>query len=544
MIKRILFLAGAVLLTCGTQVQGQTVLAARQQELTRIQQLASADSGQGSLLVNAFERHRSAGIDSSGGADSRGFTWKLLPATLTVQNNSQLPYDWNLGAMVPARWLQTHISAGIQARWRKWRFQLAPEWVGAQNKPFETMSQELNPRLWRDYFIYYYNIVDIPERMAEMPYRKLYPGQSSLSYSAGAFRASVSTGSKWWGPGYRNALVLSSNAPGFLHLSLATHRPLQTRWGTVEGEFIAGNLVESGIRPVRSYTAYEGRFVYPNKNTSNRYLTGLTLNWQPRWVPGLYLGMAKASYLYPSDIGSPLDVLPLQGLLGRRVTGAEREDRKASLGSFFMRLVLPREHAEVYVEYGRKDRATMPWNILSAKPQRNGFVAGFRKLVPAGSKGAYLQVAAEITQLQAGDTSLIRQLESWYTHNHVRQGYTHLGRSLGAGIGPGSNSQMVELAWLKGNKRVALQLERLRHNGDYYYAAMTYLGDYRRHWVNLSSTLKADWAFGKLNLHGSLGMIRSLNHQWVVVEARPNYYFAAGNEYLNIGSQLSVQYRF
>lgn len=446
--------------------------------------------------------------------------------------------------MVPARWLQAHASAGVQARWRKWQLQLQPEWVTAQNKPFETMSQELNPRLWRDYFIYYYNIVDIPERMAESPYRNWHPGNSGVSYSAGSFRYSISTASKWWGPGYRNALVLSSNAPGFLHLSVATKRPVHTNWGKLEGEFIAGNLVESGIRPVRSFTAYEGQFVYPRKNTANRYLTGVTFNWQPRWVRGLYLGLAKVSYLYPSDIGSPLDLLPLQGLLGNKVTKAEKNNEKASMGSFFIRLVLPEEHAEVYVEYGRKDRATMPWNLLATKPQRNGFVAGFRKLVPAGKKGSFLEVAAEMTQLQAGDTMLIRQPESWYTHNHVRQGYTHLGRSLGAGIGPGSNSQTMELAWIRRSRRVALQLERLRRNGDYYYAAMTYLGDFRRHWVNLSATLKADWDIGPLRLHGSVGMIRSLNHQWIVVEARPNYYFAAGNEYLNIGSQLSVQYRF
>lgn len=527
-------------------VQAQSNLTARLQELGRLQQLAHYDSAGGSGLIT----QAAAGIyQPTGKAQFKLVAAKgnlaISPSVIAValQNNTELPYDWNLGALVPAKGSQMLATAGVRLQWKDtWQLQLQPEWVTAQNKPFETMSQELHPQLWRDYFRFYYNITDIPERMEGAPYRKLYPGQSALRYSKGAFTYALSTENKWWGPGYRNALVLSSNAPGFVHLSAKTRRPLQTRWGRLEGELLAGTLAESSVMPPRRYAAFDGQFLYPDKNTANRYLTAFTLNWQPKWTPGFYLGFAKASYLYPSDIKSPLDVLPLQGLLGRKLTGAERSGRTASLGSFFLRYVLPEERAEAYLEYGRPGRSTMPWNVFSAEAQRTGFIAGFNKLVKAG--GSFFRLGAEITQLQAGDTALIMQPGSWYTHPYVQQGYTHMGRSLGAGIGPGSNVQSIFVDWVKEGKRVGIQLERLRHNGDYYYAAMTYIGDFRRHWVQIGATLKADWDFGPLSLHGNLGMIRSFNHQWVVVEARPNYYFAAGNEYLNIASQLSVRYRF
>lgn len=529
------------------QASGQSPLTSRFQELVRLQQLAQYDSSVASNLMMpdasiAF-RAKSNKRQFTSSWSKGNLTASLVPASVTIHHNSKLPYEWNLGALVPAKGGQLLASAGVRLQWKNClELRLQPEWLSAQNKPFEMMSQELNPQLWRDYFRFYYNITDIPERMDGAPYRKLYPGQSSLRFSKGAFTYAISSENKWWGPGYRNALVLSSNAPGFVHLSAETRRPLQTRWGRIEGELLAGTLAESGVMPPRRYTAFDGQFLYPNKNTANRYLSALTINWQPKWTPGLYLGFAKASYLYPSDIRSPLDVLPLQGVLGKKLTGAERSGRKASLGSFFLRYVLPEERAEAYLEYGRPDRATMPWNVFSAKAQRTGFVAGFNKLVKAGN--GFVRLGAEITQLQAGDTALIMQPGSWYTHNYVQQGYTHMGRSLGAGIGPGSNAQSLFIDWVKEGKRVGIQLERLRHNGDYYYAAMTYLGDFRRHWVQIGATLKADWDFGPISLHGNLGMIRSLNHQWVVVEARPNYFFAAGNEYLNIASQLSARYRF
>ncbi len=212
--------------------------------------------------------------------------------------------------------------------------------------------------------------------------------------------------------------------------------------------------------------------------------------------------------------------------------------------SVYTRFVLPEEKAEVYLEYGRKDAALMPWNVLTSAPYRHGYVAGLRKLISLGGKDEFIQLAAELTQLQAPDSAQIVQPQSWYTHNHVRQGYTHLGKSLGAGIGPGSNGQTFEIAWIKKQKRIGVQLERLKHNADYYYAAMSYLGDFRRHWINLSTTLKADWDFPHFSLHGSLGMIRSLNHQWIVIEADPSNYFSAGNDYISLASQLSVRYRF
>jgi hypothetical protein len=213
------------------------------------------------------------------------------------------------------------------------------------------------------------------------------------------------------------------------------------------------------------------------------------------------------------------------------------------MGSLFVRYVMPAEQAELYMEFGRKDISLMPWNILQTEDYRRAYVVGFRKLFRT-ENGAHIQFLGELTQLQAPSIELIFTPDSWYTNKIIRQGYTHLGRPLGAGIGPGSNSQTVEIAWVKGLKKLGIQFERVRYNSDYYYYAFAYITDFRRHWIDLSTTFKADWQFKNLLVSAQLGIIRSYNYQWLVMQTDPNDFFQPGNEVLNFAPRVSVRYLF
>jgi hypothetical protein len=503
------------------------------------------DSLATSGMVNLPNELSAQSVKSASSAQSVPSVFSLSPITITQQHQSALPYLWNQGSLVPAKGFQTMVAAGIKYQFKhKLSVELSPEFVWAENQRFETFGNELTPRAWRDYYTTLFNVVDAPERMGEDIYARILLGQSAITYHGQQFDLALSTKNLWWGPGMFNALVLSNNAPGFLHASITTHQPIQTKWGNLEGALVAGLLNQSNILPPRINSAYDGQFVYIPKRNEDRYLTAMTLSWNPKWTPGFYIGFAKASYLYPSDLRSPIDALPLQGFFGEKLTRLEKQGKKASLGSWFMRYVMPKDHAEVYIEYGRKEQALMPWNLIENQPYRRAFVAGLRKLLMTSRKDTYWQLGVELTQMQAPDPDLIRNPDSWYTHQYVRQGYTHLGRSLGAGIGPGSNLQTIELNYWRKKNRLGVQFERWLHNADFYYYAFEYIGDFRRHWVTLATTFKADWDFGQFSLHGSLGIIRSLNHQWVVVQLDPQVYFAPGNEYLNIASQITLRYKF
>lgn len=483
-----------------------------------------------------------ADLDSALGIEKKQPTFQFLPAQLVQQYNSQLPYDWNDGTMIPARGYQLQASVGVHAHLgRHLEIQLAPEAVLAENKSFEQFSSQLSDKSWAARYRFW-NTIDMPDRFGNDHYQKLFPGQSFIRYNTRSLCFGISTQNLWWGPGYRNALIMSSNAPGFLHATINTIRPLHTGIGDFEGQIIAGKLDGSNVLPPRTYSVYNGQFLYQPKNDEWRYLAGMVLTWRPKWTPNLFLGFAKASYLYNSDITNPLDVLPFEGFLGHSRTQAERTGKKASLGSLFMRYIMPKEQAEMYLEYGRKDISMMPWNVLQNAPYRRAFTGGFRKLFNWKNQ-SHILLAVELTQLQAPDATLIRNPDSWYTHAYVRQGYTQLGRPLGAGIGPGSNSETLEIAWVKGLKKIGIQFERLRHNGDFYYYAFESIGDFRRNWVDLSTTFKADWNYQRFFFSGQLGIIRSLNYQWLVIQLDPRNYFAPGNEYLNIAAKIGVGYR-
>src|SRR5690606_40730853 len=59
-----------------------------------------------------------------------------------------------------------------------------------------------------------------------------------------------------------------------------------------------------------------------------------------------------------------------------------------------------------------------------------------------------IQVDAEVTELAYNATNFLRESPTWYTHHVVRDGYTHQGQVLGAGIGPGSNVQSIDVSWV------------------------------------------------------------------------------------------------
>jgi hypothetical protein len=527
----------------------QTISNDRLKEIFRNQQLMGTYRPNSSLSVNAnqislVEVDSALGSNPVSVSKNNSFKLQFVPATLIQQYNSQLPYDWNQGSMIQSKGYQVMASVGMHAAIGKHiRIQLAPEFVYAANNYFEGFSSQLNNRAWADRYRFW-NTSDIPERFGTGGYTKVFAGQSYIRYNAGAVSFGLSTENLWWGPGYRNSLIMSTNASGFLHATINTIRPIVTGIGRFEAQIVGGQLKSSGFLPPRIYSVYNSAFLYQPKIEKDRYVAGMVLTWNPKWTPGLYFGISKASYLYTSDISNPLDVLPLQGFFGDERTQTEKDGTKASMGSLFARYVMKSEQAELYMEYGRKDISLMPWNILQSDPYRRAYVAGFRKIFNTKKTDEHIQLAIELTQMQAPTAELIRDPDSWYTHRHVQQGYTNMGKPLGAGIGPGSNSQTLELAWVKGLKKIGIQFERVRYNSDFYYYAFEYTSDFRRHWIDISTTFKADWNFKNLLLSAQVGIIRSYNYQWLIIQVDPTNFFPPGNEFLNITPKLNLTYRF
>jgi hypothetical protein len=476
---------------------------------------------------------------------------RWLPVVLKHQIASGYPYGWGDGPMIPAVGHQTYISGGLHARYKWLSIQLNPEIVTAENRAYMGYNGD-NPFAWELWYKMNNNI-DMPERFGEGWYTRAYLGQSSIMAHFGGASAGISTENLWWGPGRKNSLLMTNNAPGFLHASVQTDKPIETPIGSFEGQLVLGRLKGSGFTPTPLGNPDHYDQFYKEKNDDWRYFSGAIITYQPKWFEGLSLGMTRSFVSYSKDLkGGPQYYLPFIGprsevtdddppyLLSR-----ENKMRRDMYSSFFGRWLMPRGNFEVYFEYGRTDP---PWNsrdMLVQTDHSRGYVVGFRKLIPLGTLDEDLiQVAFEATQLEAGRSSTIRTSPSWYTDVHVRHGYTHRGQVLGAGIGPGSNVQSVMLGWSRGIKQAGIELERFVHQGDFYYSATT---DFRRKWVDLGMNAFVEWDINRWVVQGKFTYMYAYNYQYDLELPNQNWkgfwdFIKKDNKHTNL--QLGVMYRF
>lgn len=461
---------------------------------------------------------------------------QLLPVTLKQQYNLNFPYGWNDGSMIPARGYQTQLSAGIYFKRGGLSFQLQPEFVFAQNTQFPGFPLEYSDQLWRTYDSIYVGRIDAPERFGKGAYAKFFPGQSSLRYNFDKFSIGASTENLWWGPAVRNALLMSNNAPGFPHLTFSTTAPLRVPFGTLEGQLVSGWLQQSGYLPPDTGRMFNGQPLYRDKTAGDRYLNGMIVAVQPKWTKGLFLGFSRAFYANSRDVKSSFSgYLPVIGHLFKgSVSDAEHEDslQRDQLFSLFFRLLLPKEGAEVYAEFGRNDHAGNSRDFALEPEHSRAFIVGFKKLFETKSSGN-MELMAEFTNLEIPTTMLVRYQQSWYTHYQVRDGYTQLGQVIGAGIGPGGNSQSIGLNWIKGLDKKGILFERVTHNNDFYYTAFSGDRDYWRHWVDLSLLLHKSWQQKHFLYDARLSLIYTLNYQW-----------QSGLDRKNLQGYFSVSYLF
>lgn len=468
----------------------------------------------------------------------------LLPFSFQTQGNSDHPYGWNDGAMIPAKGFQAMASIGGFVQLGPLTIQLRPEIVSAQNQEFETLSASHYDVIFARYYDIYNNI-DLPVRFGTRPYQQIFWGQSSVRFNVGGFSAGISTENLWWGPGIRNSLLMSNTAPGFMHWTINTRRPVKTPIGTFEGMLIGGNLQNSGFPPLIPDKTYFGTNLYVPKPNEGRYLSGLVITWQPKWISGLFLGFDQSQQLYRSNMNSIKDFLPVFSSIKGTYAPDNPIGGKDQVSSVFMRWLWREEHAEMYFQFGKyNNKQDFQQELLNPSNAR-AYIFGLRKLIPFKKTGnEYILIGIEVTQLQNTSLEQLAKGQGWYISQNIRYGYTNLGQSLGAGTGPGSNIQSVEFSWVKGIKKLGLQLERYVQNNDFYYYAFQDSRDYTRHWVNLSASLTGEWDYKNFIFNAKATFVDALNYQWALSKPGNDIRFENQTQRFNLQLLTGVTYRF
>lgn len=431
----------------------------------------------------------------------------LLPFSWQHRYSGNPSYNRNDGLMIPAKGYQTYLSAGFFVNSGPLSIQIKPEYVFAANAKFKENFS-------------HYGMADLPVRFGDDPYSRLSWGQSSIRLNFDPLSFGISNENLWWGPGLQNSILMSNTAAGFKHLTLNTTRPVRTPIGSVEAQIIAARLEGSG------YT--------PGLSDDWRYLSGMVFSYQPRWVPGLFLGLTRSFQTYHEDIDSGFgDYLPLFQAF-QKVNTNEDAKRRDQLTSVFARWLLANSRAEVYFEYGLNDHSYNTRDFLMSPEHSRAYTLGMNKLIPyQGRKDEFIQIGLELTHMEQSIDRVLRSAGEWYTHHQVWHGYTNRGEVLGAGIGPGGNLQSLHVSWVKGLKRIGLQLERYEHNGDlangYGYGP----------WIDLSAAAVGNWTYKKFILNAKLQAIESVNYQWM-----SGHYGSANRNVFHVNGEVGVVYRF
>ncbi len=456
--------------------------------------------------------------------------WKsqvsVLPIFLATQVGTGNPYP-EASKFLVAKGIQQWISSGVYASLGPFSLQLQPEWITAQNKNYDFGQSKAVG-------------IEYTERYGQGVYSKLLLGQSSFRANWGAFSLGASSENIWWGPGQYNSLLFSNNAFGFYHLTFNTRNPAKTFLGSFEGQLLMGKL--------ENFAAFERV-----EKEDWRYLNGITLSYQPKWIPGFYLGFSRVfqqyssynnhSWAYYFPIFEPFQKVNLIDPNSGDFDSTEYDDRLQSQQlTGFARMVVPKAKAEVYFEYGRRDHA-VDWREFMLNPEHaRAYIFGFKKLISLPNQ-AFFQVNGEILQQQESINILTRYGAtggaSWASHT-ISQGFTHLGQLLGPGVGPSSNVQILETSWVKGMQKIGIRWERLNRHQDVPVKLFSEPSENGR-WVDYSARLLGDWKWNNLIVSSSINLIYSLNPNWGL-DSNSTSEFPSGRKEFYTQSQVNLIY--
>jgi len=373
---------------------------------------------------------------------------QLLPINFLQKYNSHHPYGWNDGPLSFSKGYQFVGSGGVYMRWRNIHLTLRPEFFKTASDPYETSA-------------------DWGQRTSALS--KLSLGQSSLRMDFGPFSLRVGNENLWLGPGQFSSLFMSNNAPGFNHFNIGTNRPLKTLLGSFEFSIIGGTLISNANQSFENNNLKTSdvinTFSYAGIRFNSRYLNIFTLAYRPIFFKNFYLGLNRAfqqpTQINPSSKLSDYYLISLKPLF--RNVYQDNDAPIDQLLSGFAKYLFPKEHAEIYFEYGWNDGKSNARDLILDMSHSAASIFGIKKLQYLNSE-TYLKFEAEATQMSQRPSYLQRNAGNWYVHGRIREGYTNENQILGAGSGFGDNLQTMSISWNKGWTKYGIKFQHIAKN--------------------------------------------------------------------------------
>jgi hypothetical protein len=467
-----------------------------EEDRRRLAQLLGKSTTAGSLIRSA-----SASMTDTTPRSWREISWNWLRPSGQITWNSQLAFSLNDGAQWAGRGFTAAATGGIHAQIGRVSLNLAPQIWTTENRPFPTLPPGDPDRSgfsspWHAGAI----SADLPLRFGYRSTTAFDFGESALWITGKGVAAGIAAESQWWGPGQRNALLMSNNAGGIPHAFVRTATPVRTRVGDFEGRWMIGGLTES-------------RFFDDNPDNDLRSASGAVFTFTPAADRNVTAGVARVVYAGIPGVGAlPARALDAFGRWGEgsNVRSATSGRAAEQLTSLFARYVFPHSGAEAYGEWSRVVLPASIRSILLAPQFTQGFTVGMQWMTPR-EVGPRWRAQVEFTNLEQSPKSRAADTLSFYVSRIVPQGYTQRGQVVGAAIGPGASSQWFALDRLTGSHDLGVFVGRIRWDQDAYYVQPTSVV-YFAFDVSVFSGIRGGWRHFGREIYAELWSQRRYNY--------------------------------
>jgi hypothetical protein len=435
---------------------------------------------------------------------SKSFLLNALPLDWVNQFNTHHPYGWNDGPMINAKGYQSLVRTGLGLKSKHLDVQIVPEYVYSANPQYEYFQNYGAKTLGT--------------------FSKVYLGQSRVTFNIGHVKLGFSTESIWWGPGISNSLIMSNNAPGFMHFTFGSKKPLSTKMGSFEWQLIGGKLSSSSTLLYEQNNNQGLEFGFSRE----RYINAYILVFAPKVIPNLSIGFIRSmqqliSVTRNSSKGVFDRFLPvLPSPFQKKNNQGEDTSNRDQLASLFFRMRFPSAKAELYAEYGYTDYKLNIRDYTLNTIHSSAYIVGFRKLQKI-RKNIYSLLELEITAMNESPMLLVREAGPWYRHWQLADGYTNDNQVIGAGAGYGVNMMTLRYKLFSPIYRVEISYDNIKRRPEWN----------RPKWVDRS--IGIGFCFNKiygLQLSLQNNLVFSKNYAWEKQINRFNLFTRLGITYL------------
>lgn len=446
------------------------------------------------VLGSVGSRPMESRAGTAGDSALSGYLWRLLPAAsrmgvgvvgpeMRVTWNSALPYSMNDGPMWAGRGWNVSLSGGIAVEQKYHRAVvravIAPIVSYSQNLPFQVFPNRTPGR--SGYANPFHGAesgasLDLPHRFGDRHRLGIDPGRTEVAVAFPEVTVGATTKNEWWGPGIRNAIVMSSNAPGVPRFYLQTTKPVRTPAGALSARLVSGTLTQS-------------QFFDPAAS-ENRTLSGVLLELVPAFDSTLTLGFSRIVYAPIGPQATPLTMTlarSFDALFRWENLNGAGDQRSDQIGSVFARWIFPQAGFEVYGEWARMDLPRTAHELLTAPHHTGAWTFGFNWANDRG-RSRYLRLQSELSYLEQSRVFPDRPSPDFYSGQASPQGYTQRGQVIGAAIGPGASSQFIGLDWIVPGWQLGGFVGRIRWDNDALYREVA--ATFFRHDVSVLSGLR------------------------------------------------------